>query len=324
MCWTPVFFEIGSKPLADAGLLPRKPSDIDWFGPLAIVEHALGKCFPRGYVLHEVVEGNLPKKIYKCNLGPGKHVMVEVEDSEGSENSFAIYQEMLKEVCTDHSKLQVVPASLDWLLFFKLSHRYKKDSPHFLKTMEDILLLEKLGAFIWSKASHEQTALLAEREKLTYTNKLPNLNTTSKEFFNPETVQYKYDHDSLHVAVALGSKPAYLSYKHPDKQVLCSEELFWKCSHATRIAGVYEESCVLALERSLVPGNFKTNPDKAFVMALEKVCTSITGGWFREFAYDHYYEVLSLYHTNFKGCYVQQFHKGLESGIIQPFTQSTY
>ena len=317
-----VFFEIGSKPLADCGILPRKPSDIDWFGPIEYVAAALDKFFPSGYSLHSESAG---KKVFRCSLGGGKYVMVEVENSDTSENSREIYAKMREEVCgVPEQKKQTfsgvnavaIPASIDWLLFFKESHKFKKDSAHFLKTLNDIKLLREIGA---QMPVSLESALFKERERLTYTNKLPNLNVKSGEFFNPATVQYKYNHDSIHRAVALYGQPAYLFYKYPDKEVLCSEELFEIQPEHIKLAGVYEEACVLALERSMIPFDFKPNPHKSFATALEKVCTSITGGWFREFAYRHYHEVLKVYNTNGRDLYVERFHKALEAGIIEPF-----
>lgn len=319
-----VFFEIGSKPLADMGVLPRKPSDIDWFGPLMYVQSALEKYFPCGYTLHTQSSG---KAVYRCNMGGtgfGRTVMLEVEDSDATDNSKQIYQQMISEQCglpSTHKQgsCVVIPASIDWLLFFKESHKFKKDSVHFLKTLNDIRLLQDIGAQMPVSSINP---LFKDREKSTYVNKLPNLNVKAGEFFNPNTVQYKYDHDSIHRAVALYDKPAYLYYKHPDKEVFCSEELFFAQTQEIRLAGVYEEACVLALERSMIPFDFKPNPHKAFTMALEKVATSITSGWFREYAYRNYYKVLKFYNDHGRDLYVQRFHKGLEAGIILPFQQT--
>lgn len=312
-----VFFEIGSKPLADCGILPRKPGDIDLFGPVEYVDLLLKQVFPRGFEFHSESPG---KQVFRCSLGGGKHVMLEVEDSEANENSREIHAKMRSELCTTEVGVSIFPAHIDWLLFFKESHKFKKDSVHFLKTLNDIKLLREIGA---QMPVSLESALFKERERLTYTNKLPNLNVKSGEFFNPNTVQYKWDHDSIHRAVALYGQPAYLFYKYPDKEVLCSEELFEIQPEHIKLAGVYEEACVLALERSMIPFDFKPNPHKSFATALEKVATSITGGWFREFAYRHYHDVLKVYNTNGRDLYVERFHKALESGIILPFEAAT-
>ena len=311
-----MFFEIGSKPLADMGVLPRKPSDIDWFGPTRNAKNILSRVFPRGY---EVFSENNHKLIVKAFVSSG-HVMVEIENSEENENNRHIYRHMLMEHANSVTPAGLVrPASLNMLLFFKESHKYKKNSVHFLKTLQDILLLKSLGAVIPSTMKD----LLVEREKLTYTNKLPVLDVGKKEFFNPQTVAYKYDHDDLHLAVALLDKPAYMYYISPGRQVMCSKELFDSCPDTVKLFGVVEESMVLALERSLIPFDFKPNPDKAFSTALEKVCTSITSGYFREYAYNHYWEAQAAYRRVSRDTnYVDRFKEALANGKIKPFVHT--
>lgn len=310
-----MFFEIGSKPLADMGVLPRKPSDIDWFGPTRNAKNILSRVFPRGY---EVFSENNHKLIVKAFTSKG-HVMVEIENSEENENNRHIYRHMLMEHANSVTPVGLVrPASLDMLLFFKESHKYKKNSVHFLKTLQDIILLKSLGAKIPSTMSD----LLVERERLTYTNKLPVLDVGKKEFFNPQTVTYKYDHDSLHEVVAIFDKPAYQYYIEPSSEVMCSEKLFNACPEHIKLAGVVEESMVLALERSLIPFDFKPNPDKAFSTALEKVCTSITSGYFREYAYNNYFEAQRVFRQVEVGqSYVSKFKEGVWNGVVKEYGQ---
>ncbi len=168
----------------------------------------------------------------------------------------------------------------------KLSHRFKKNSPHFLKTMTDIQKMRKMGLSLIEKWK----PFLADRERLTYNYKHPDLQQSKDEFFNSETtgVIQTYDHDSVHVAIAIGEKPAYLSYMKDDHPVQCDKQKFRNCSYETQLFGVIEESMVLAIERSLVPFNGRLTPEEAFRFALKKVCTSITSGWFREFAWENH------------------------------------
>ena len=72
---------------------------------------------------------------------------------------------------------------------------------------------------------------------------------------------------------------------------------------------------VLALERSLVPLPGVLTPKQAFDKALEKVCTSITSGWFRKFCYDNYDSIQAIYNEDF----VQKFQTALEQGRIRPY-----
>lgn len=179
---------------------------------------------------------------------------------------------------------------LDVAYTLKMSHRYLKDSPHFLKTMKDIKLLREFGA----KIPECLVDWLAVREKETYHYQHPNLNRDKADFFNTVGVVYTYDHDSIHEAVKLFDKPAYSYFKPDDKEVWCSKDLFFTCSEEVRLAAVFEESCVLAVERSLVPYDSWSKEGWAFKKALEKVCTSITSGWFREYAWENYDKVLEM------------------------------
>lgn len=195
---------------------------------------------------------------------------------------------------------------------FKVSHKYKKDSPHFLKTLNDIAYLKAQGCYV----PKELEAFLARRERITYTNQLPKLNVKKTEFFT-DSVPYKYDHDSIHRAVAMLDRPAYTYYMKDGQEVLCDKNKFFTLPEIVRLYGVLEECYTLALERAVIPHG--TDPKRAFDISLMKVCTSITSGWFREYAYDNYHKVQALYHES----YVDKFYKALDSGLILPYNSSS-
>lgn len=199
--------------------------------------------------------------------------------------------------------------SINILYMLKMSHRFLKNTPHFLKTMNDIKLLRKMSAFI----QNDHLEIYNRRMKETYNYKHPNLHSTKKDFF-VDTRLYKYDHDQIHEIVAQGDMPAYKYYKISNEEVLCSKELFYSVDETIRLNGGVEEAMVLALERSQIPNDFKINPKKSFDMALEKVCTSITSGWFREYCWENYSNIQSLYDVN----YVDKFKEALNNGSIKP------
>lgn len=177
---------------------------------------------------------------------------------------------------------------LNWLYTIKMSHRYLKNSPHFRKTMDDVHAMRKAGAQI---ADEEW---LAAREAETYSYATPKLDVSKEHFFAEGARQFPHDHDSVHWAVkTLGEKPAYLHYKADDKEVWCDKEKWDACAESTKQAGVIEECYVLAIERCLVPHPGKVTPETAFLLALEKVCTSITSGYFREYAWDNYDKIVA-------------------------------
>jgi hypothetical protein len=79
---------------------------------------------------------------------------------------------------------------------------------------------------------------------------------------------------------------------------------------------VYEESCVLALERSQIPFP-DASPRKSFEYALMKVCTSITSGFFREWAWEHYDDVLALYNELGENDYIERFKRNRH--LLKPY-----
>ena len=219
--------------------------------------------------------------------------------------------EDLIDYCINNGYLHTAPLEVLYLL--KMSHRYKKDSPHFYKTMQDIHFMRSIGAWI----PEELQDILVKREKETYNYSHPNLNVKSKQFFSGDNIDYIYDHDTIHQAVAILDEPAYKSYMKDGSEVMTSKEKFESQEDVIKLLGVYEESCVLALERSQIPNDFSVDPEKSFMLALSKVCTSITSGWFREYAWENHNKVVAIYRKLGKDDYIQRFKTNFE--VVKPF-----
>lgn len=107
--------------------------------------------------------------------------------------------------------------------------------------------------------------------------------------------------------------PAYTRYQKDGQEVQCDKNKFFNCAREIQLAGVVEEAAVLAIERSLVPHPNVWTPHFAWKFALAKVCTSITSGWFREFAYENALDILKLYPVD----YWDKFQKDVESGLVK-------
>lgn len=239
----------------------------------------------------------------------GEHYEFEVA-SEG--NSASAMLDYARDVSQGREVWCATPTQL---LILKLSHRYLRNSPHFQKTMQDIHFLRSKGVVL----DEPQRELLKQREKETYTYDHPNLKQSKQQFFN-DTVPYIYDHDSIHRAVVAGARPAYTLFSEDGEEVKSSRTKFDSLPLATRCAAGLEESYVLAIERSLVPFPGALTPRQAFLKALEKVCTSITSGWFREFCWENYRQIASMYDD---GYYVR-FQEALAAGNVLPFKENTY
>jgi hypothetical protein len=208
-------------------------------------------------------------------------------------------------------------ASLNTLYLLKMSHRFMKNSPHFLKTMQDIQMMRLLGATI------EDPELLKRRESETYDYRHPSLMRNKRQFFDPnEGVGYKYDHDTIHLAMAVeAGKPAYTYFKADQAEVMVDKALFDAQPYSTQLNSVYEEATVLALERSQIPHRNKIDPRASFEIALMKVCTSISSGWWRSFAWENYDAVLKIFEAREKEKpYLLRFDEAVRAGVILPFS----
>jgi hypothetical protein len=182
---------------------------------------------------------------------------------------------------------------LNVLLMLKMSHRFK-DSVHFEKTMDDIYIMSANGAFIPDdlKPIYEKRV----QETLSSTKKI-SLNVSKDDFFSGDGVNYVYDHDALHEIFTLGEFPAYKNFLD-GHDVLCSEKLFHVSTEENRIHSVMEEALVISFERGIAPFSLydadKDKQKRLVKMALQKICTTLTSGFFRRFAWDNYYKCLTF------------------------------
>ena len=145
----------------------------------------------------------------------------------------------------------------------------------------------------------ETDPLLLERIKLTkqaYPQGNPKLNKSNMDFFD-DPVKKVYDHDFLHELYAYEDRPMFEKLKRPEQFDLawCTKDLWNELSLAQKLQCVAEETYVIATERFMVPNNWDYNTKRAYYNALKKVCTTLTSGWFRDFAIDNFPAIYDLY-----------------------------
>ena len=296
---------LGSHAASLRGIkLGRFPNDLDLAGPYTeVMEHI--KSMGDVQYTYPTDKGN--KQLAKID---GR--MVEAEIAWPGTTTELLIKEVQNDRDTEVMYFEgtsfFVP-SIHFLLGLKLTHRYLKNSPHFLKTMADIQIFRQEGAMLLEKHKN----FFEIREKATYTYSHPKLNKSKYSFFTPD-VPYVYDHDTIHEAMKHLDKPAYSFFKPEHSEVWCDKKMFFDASEEVRLYAVLEETYVLALERSQIPFDYSPLPMYSFMKALEKVCTSITSGWFREYAWENYYKVTKLYDNN----YVARFKEALDKGIVKP------
>lgn len=125
----------------------------------------------------------------------------------------------------------------------------------------------------------------------------PNLKQSVEKFFD-DAVTKKYDHDYLHTLFAVDGVPMYSKMQRDGSTVWCEKDLWDTFTHDEKLRTVMEETSVIATERFLVPSNWECFLPRAYNKSLEKVCTTLCSGWFRDFAIEHFIEVLAMKDEN--------------------------
>ena len=178
--------------------------------------------------------------------------------------------------------LAIIKRSHLWrdLSFDKHITQYHKH----LKTYADLL-------------SEGDIRILNERIELTkkaFPQQQANLKKNKKDFFD-DAVPKIVDHDYLHELVAFYKEPLYKRLQKPDHDVWCHTDLWDDLPYIDKVRCVSEEVSVLSVERFLLPDGWKIPSKIAYMKALGKVCTTVTSGYFRDFAIDNYPDVVLCY-----------------------------
>jgi hypothetical protein len=182
-------------------------------------------------------------------------------------------------------------ATLEELYIQKRSHLFRPIK--FARHIQELQKIKECGL----ELNDREESLLKERIRLTkekFGDRTPSLNKSNDEFFDDYVTKY-YVHDDIHRAVAYYDQPIYEKLKLNYDQAKCEKLLWDQLSYYDKVKCVQEECFVIALERFIIPKlvkNEKHMPIKfAFFLALEKVCTTLTSGWFRDFAIDNWKDI---------------------------------
>ena len=166
-------------------------------------------------------------------------------------------------------------ATPDELYTIKVSHSFWviNTTGNWDKHVRDIVFLKAHGATlirplydilrpIWADSYRRHTVSLAK---------------TAKDFFD-DAVDRKYDHDSIHETIAYGDRPLYESVLKEGSEVAVDNAKFRAMDLGTQLNLVREEVYATALERYLIPEDYRGSPRAAYVKALRKTATSLFKG----------------------------------------------
>lgn len=183
--------------------------------------------------------------------------------------------------------------TLDGLAVMKRSHLWRA---HFFE--KHIAMYHKyLAKHLPTDRIGQQ--LLKDRIKLTkekYPQRNPSLKQTNDDFFD-DFVEKEFDHDWIHELVAHYERPLFERLKQPDgmSDAWCEKDLWEKLSYEDKCRCVAEECHVIACERFMIPTKWEHFQKLAYFKALNKVCTTLTSGWFRDHAIDNFPQIVELY-----------------------------
>ncbi|WPS85276.1 hypothetical protein SMD22_01225 (plasmid) [Brevibacillus halotolerans] len=192
---------------------------------------------------------------------------------------------------------------------------------HFEKNMEDYQLLKSvLGDLNRDENMQTYYNLRFEEAKMRYKQNTPKLNVSTEDFFSSKLpVESYFVHDDLHELMAHNDKPVFTMMQKDSSKAWCEKEMFFALPYEYQVQAVQEEGYVIALERYIIPqyGDYWTDHFECYKKALKRICTTLTSGWFRDFAIENYVEAVRRYNPEF----VNIFKEAYLSGKIKPKTK---
>jgi hypothetical protein len=184
--------------------------------------------------------------------------------------------------------------TMEGLAAIKRSHLHRS-----LSFQKHITHYHKHGLVEAMRSAKESTIeFLVKRIELTkkeYPQGNPNLMQKNEEFFD-DYVTKVYNHDWLHEQVAYYDKPLYTRLQDDPTIAWCKKEYWQKLSHQEKCECVLEEAMVIAIERFIVSPKIEKPllTKLAILRSVDKICTTLCSGWFRDFAIDYYDDIYKM------------------------------
>lgn len=175
-------------------------------------------------------------------------------------------------------------ATLDELYTIKVAHAYwvlKNGSWN--KHMWDVTKLKAAGAQL-RQPFHDDLYRICEE---IHGPKKVDLDKDTTAFFSP-TVRRVYDHDSIHRTVCYYEDPLYLSVLREGSSVAVDMRRVHSLSFDDQVRLYREETYATALERRIIPADYKHSRRAAYAWALQQMITSYTKGWSAQFLVEHF------------------------------------
>ncbi|HEU4967296.1 MAG TPA: hypothetical protein VFT53_07575 [Candidatus Saccharimonadales bacterium] len=179
---------------------------------------------------------------------------------------------------------QGVFATLDELYTIKISHAYwELPNGSWTKHMDDAACFKRHGAVLLPELHDLLYKVWVEKHGA----KKTNLNMDKSGFFD-DAVTRVYDHDSIHASVAYGDHPLYEDVMADGQSVKTDMRKVWALPFEKQVMLFREEVYATALERIVIPREYRCSPRFAYAWALRRTITSLTKGRSALFLADNY------------------------------------
>lgn len=171
------------------------------------------------------------------------------------------------------------------LYTLKHSHAYwELRNGSWSKHMADLLTLKRRGA----KLIESWHDVLYEIWEDIHGRKVVDLTKEADEFF-ADAVKRVYDHDSIHRSVAYEpGRPIYEGLLKEGKSVQMDMARAWRLPFDDQVKLFREEIYATALERIVIPRDYRTSPGAAYQWALRRTITSLTRGRSAKFIVENF------------------------------------
>lgn len=175
-------------------------------------------------------------------------------------------------------------ATPDELYTIKVSHSYwELKNGSWLKHIEDAAWLKRNGAKL-IQSLHDTLYKVWEE---THGKKRVSLQMDAMDFFD-DAVKRIYVHDSIHDSVAYGDRPLWESVLKDGATVEMDMRKVWALPFEDQVRLFREEVYATALERFVIPSDYRCSPRGAYAKALKKTITSLTKGKSAQFIVENY------------------------------------
>lgn len=186
---------------------------------------------------------------------------------------------------------------------YTLKAAHFKFDVHWEKTASDIIFFQREGV----KLDEELYKLAFADFKALYGKRWASLKGKDSKTFFEDAVKRKYVHDTIHEAVAYYERPLYERIL-TGKGVECDVDKMKQLSPEDQIRLAKEEIFVTALERYIVPNDFKFSAHRAYWLSLKKFVTTMSSGKMSRFLIDNF-EKLAKNNDDYVGKFKQNEHK---------------